>query len=363
MSETPATEAVAESNEEGRVLPLVFSGKAGEYFGIWIVNVALTIVTLGIYSAWAKVRTNRYFYGSTRLDGDAFSYHARPMQSLIARIIVVAVLVAYNVAIQIELWLIIPFIIAFIFLFPWLIARSLRFQSRVTRWRNVSFDFQTDYWPAFVTFILVPLITVFTLGLGAPIATKLTQEWAYNRFSFGDRPFKTELGLGSLYKLFFMVFFIGVFLYVGAIALMAGPAILSEVNGDGGPTMTPLMMIGFAGAYVMLIGVSLLILVYQAGVRNLVFSNLTLDDKHEFQSTISKRKYAWIILSNLIATIFTLGLLIPWAKVRLARFLADNTFVVPGGPLDEFVENVKETQGVIGEEYVDIEGIDIGIGL
>src|SRR5690606_13973374 len=29
----------------------IFTGKAGEYFGIWIVNVLLTIVTLGIYSA------------------------------------------------------------------------------------------------------------------------------------------------------------------------------------------------------------------------------------------------------------------------------------------------------------------------
>ena len=43
---------------------LEFRGKTGEFFGIWIVNVFLTIITLGIYSAWAKVRTNRYFYGN-----------------------------------------------------------------------------------------------------------------------------------------------------------------------------------------------------------------------------------------------------------------------------------------------------------
>ena len=39
-----------------------FHGKAGEFFSIWIVNLLLTIVTRGSYSAWAKVRTNRYFY-------------------------------------------------------------------------------------------------------------------------------------------------------------------------------------------------------------------------------------------------------------------------------------------------------------
>ena len=39
-----------------RILQLQFNGKGFEYFKIWIVNIFLTIVTLGIYSAWAKVR-------------------------------------------------------------------------------------------------------------------------------------------------------------------------------------------------------------------------------------------------------------------------------------------------------------------
>ena len=46
-----------------------FKGRAGEYFRIWIVNTLLSVVTLGVYSAWAKVKRLRYFYGSTFLDG------------------------------------------------------------------------------------------------------------------------------------------------------------------------------------------------------------------------------------------------------------------------------------------------------
>ena len=48
-----------------RELPLEFRATGAEYFRIWIVNLLLTIITLGIYSAWAKVRRLRYFYGST----------------------------------------------------------------------------------------------------------------------------------------------------------------------------------------------------------------------------------------------------------------------------------------------------------
>jgi len=59
-----------------RTYPFEFHGKTGEYFKIWIVNLFLTIVTLYVYSAWAKVRTKRYFYGNTTVDGSSFEYHA-----------------------------------------------------------------------------------------------------------------------------------------------------------------------------------------------------------------------------------------------------------------------------------------------
>ena len=46
-----------------------FDGKAMEYFGIWIANIVLNVVTLGIFSAWAKVRKLRYFYNNTKILG------------------------------------------------------------------------------------------------------------------------------------------------------------------------------------------------------------------------------------------------------------------------------------------------------
>ncbi len=78
--------------------PFTFTGSTREYFGIWIVNVLLTLVTLGVYSAWAKVRRQRYFHGSTRLAGASFDYHAKPIRILIGRVIVLAMLVGYNLA-------------------------------------------------------------------------------------------------------------------------------------------------------------------------------------------------------------------------------------------------------------------------
>ena len=82
MSDANGNQTASTTGSEG-ALPFGFSGTAAEYFGIWIVNLFLTIITLGIYSAWAKVRRLRYFYGNTWLDGHNFEYHARPIQILI----------------------------------------------------------------------------------------------------------------------------------------------------------------------------------------------------------------------------------------------------------------------------------------
>ncbi|MGH7460351.1 MAG: DUF898 family protein, partial [Longimicrobiales bacterium] len=96
------TKHVSERDTTGaatRVVPQ-FSGRAGEYFGIWLVNVLLSIVTFGIYSAWAKVRTEQYFYANTRLAGASFEYLARPLSILKGRLIAFAVVASLGLSAQ-----------------------------------------------------------------------------------------------------------------------------------------------------------------------------------------------------------------------------------------------------------------------
>ncbi|OUW19747.1 MAG: hypothetical protein CBD18_00225 [Opitutales bacterium TMED158] len=60
-----------------------FTGQTGEYFNIWIVNLLLSVATLGLYWPWALVRSRRYFHAHTKLDGHAFDYLAKPKNLLI----------------------------------------------------------------------------------------------------------------------------------------------------------------------------------------------------------------------------------------------------------------------------------------
>lgn len=74
-----------------------FYGTGSEYFRIWIVNLLLTIITLGIYSPWAKVRRLRYFYGNTELNDESFDFTANPKRILIGRLIAIGVYLIISV--------------------------------------------------------------------------------------------------------------------------------------------------------------------------------------------------------------------------------------------------------------------------
>ncbi|HEX9431657.1 MAG TPA: DUF898 family protein, partial [Burkholderiales bacterium] len=112
-----------------------FNGRAGEYFAIWIVNLCLSVITLGIYSAWAKVRRKRYFYGNTLLNDSAFEYLANPWAILKGRLIVVAAFLVYSVSNQVNPLIGLALVLAFLLVMPWVVVKALRFNARNTAHR------------------------------------------------------------------------------------------------------------------------------------------------------------------------------------------------------------------------------------
>jgi len=117
--------------------PFQFVGNAKDYFGIWIVNVLLTIVTLGIYASWAKVRNKKYFYGHTLVDNHNFDYHATGMQLFIGKIIVIAAFAVLVIVQLISPILYLIVLLALLVFIPAIIVRALRFNARVSSHRNV----------------------------------------------------------------------------------------------------------------------------------------------------------------------------------------------------------------------------------
>src|SRR5262245_6312583 len=112
------------SEEEARRQQFEFTGAGGEYFRIWIVNLAMTLLTLGIYSAWAKVRRLQYFYRNTTLAGSSFDYHGNPLAILKGRVIAVGLLLVYNIAGSFNIAVGLAVLAVLLGMAPWLIQRS-----------------------------------------------------------------------------------------------------------------------------------------------------------------------------------------------------------------------------------------------
>lgn len=354
-----------EAPDSQNLHPFEFHGNTKDYFGIWIVNVLLGLVTLSLYSSWAKVRNKKYFYGHTAVDGHNFDYHATGKQLFLGRLIVIAALSVLVIAqlISPALYLLVLLVLAIIL--PEIIVRALRFNARVTSHRNVRFNFMGEFGDAFITYLLIPIANVFSLYLCTPFVSRAANRFAINNHSYGDRKFKFDADIGAYYRPFLIALFIGIFLtfvLFGSLMGEFGALIQSGSNADMQEQQMMMFKIILATYAVMFLAIVPVIIYYKAVIRNVTFNNTILDDLHRFESTVNPLRYLWIVLTNVLAAITSIGLLVPWGRVRLAKYMAACTKLIAGGPLDSYSSGVSETSGVIASEYMDMEGFDVGIG-
>jgi uncharacterized membrane protein YjgN (DUF898 family) len=66
-----------------------FNGLAGDFFLMQLGNLALSILTLGIYRFWGKAKYRRFLWGQTTLDGDALEYRGTGLELFIGAILVI----------------------------------------------------------------------------------------------------------------------------------------------------------------------------------------------------------------------------------------------------------------------------------
>jgi uncharacterized membrane protein YjgN (DUF898 family) len=203
---------------------LTFTGKTSEYFGIWIVNLLLTILTLGIYSAWAKVRRKKYFYQNTLIDNVGFDYHAKPIAILKGRIIAFIFFIGYVFGGQIHPFVSMFFMLLFFIALPWLVVRSSLFNARNTSHRGLRFDFIGKVGQAAIVFLLLPVVAAISLWLLFPYASHQKNKFLMGNHLFGSSRFEMQAKVSSFYKVYLIVFIPVIIAVIGIIAAIAIPA-------------------------------------------------------------------------------------------------------------------------------------------
>jgi len=340
--------------------PVDFKGTGKDFFGIWISNLLLTIVTFGIYAAWAKVRKRKYFAQSTSIAERNFDYHATGKQIFIGYLIVFAAYFVFNIVIAIVPFLSILFLGIF-FVIPYLLKRALAFNARMTSYSGVRFRFDGDYWGAFRNFMLYPFLAFFTLFLAMPWVARANRRYVTNGHSLGTSRFSFDSEMSPFLKAFgyALLWAVGSAIVLGLATGVGGRFMAFAENPED-----PQALIGFMIVYVVILAAVLpAAFIYQAYLRNAIYAGSALEGGHTFKSTVKPATLMWIAVSNALLTAITLGLYSPFAQVRMMKYLADNTFVYVGGSLDDFIAAEAEKQSALGDAFADIEGIDLGVAI
>ena len=101
--------------------------------------------------------------------------------------------------------------------------------------------------------------------------------------------------------------------------------------------------------------------VYRVLCRNLMMKSLHLSSVAKFNSEIKPVRYIWIYFSNSILIIGSLGLLIPWARVRAYSYLVNCTSISLTDEVQKIVDEWSSDKSSFGEEFAELEGIEATI--
>ena len=388
--------------------PIIFTGKLKEYIGIWLVNLLLSIVTLGVYSAWAKVRRKKYFYNNTLIDGVSFDYHGKPLSILKGRAIALALFLTYAFTQNSHPLFAQVLVIGFIIILPWLVVKGALFKARNASYRGLHFDFVGSVKEAARVFIVMPLLTLFTAGLCTPLASQQKNQFLVDNVRFGEAAFDMQASIKSFYMVYIKLFaklillvICGMFLLgflVGGI--MKGQSLLFEKNAQATratqhamphfamnsesaaflnvtqPTTTAkkapkkqtsigsimqqlaykVMRLAASGFVFLMIAAYL-----QARIGNLVWNNTRLNQLR-FQCSMRARDMIWLYFTNLVVIMLTFGLATPWAQIRMARYRTSKLLIVGDLDFDRFAGDKKSEVAAMGDEMADVFDVDLSFG-
>ena len=341
-----------------------FHGKGFDLFSIFIVNVLLIIVTLGIYYFWGKVKIKRYLYSQLEFDGDRFSFHGTGRELFIGGIIgIFLLLLTIGLQHLIERsgnnYIIAASVILLIGLFsliPAIFVLSRRYYLSRSSWRGIRFSFRGKISSFYGVVLKGFFLTIITFGLYSPFFRNRIKHFFIDNSNFGNKKFSYSGKGNEVFKHYAKAFFLYVpltaliiFLVISVIGLLIGMIIGKEIKSI---TLGIATVCTYLSIYVVFFW-------FEFWFTKYVWNHTSYMNTN-FRLNIRFIPYIKLKTVNLLIYIFTIGLGWPWVAVRNNRFLTER--LVLEGDLDfETIKQEYVKASATGESVADI--FDIGTGL
>ena len=393
--------------------PLEFTGSGGEYFRVWIVNVLLSIITLGIYTPWARRRTAQYFYSHTMVAGSPLEFTAQQRKMVMGFVLLMLITIAYNIAANTGQDTAVGlFLLAGAVLAPFIWGSAMRFRLGATRWRGLRLQFTASWkevylasWPVFALALVwfgvfyglqmlspelagalqeaeeetkrkLPTFTpamgaLIVLGLVLTVLCFIRLEYNYKSLLVLKAQVGAERGRWKpVYMDFVKIWLATVLVFILCVValsligtLLAGGsvALVAGLGNRLGLWIIVLIVGAIVGGLFLLFLASAPARAYrEARMFRLMWDNIGVSHVARFKCHLPTGGYVWLRIKNMFLTLITLGLYRPFARVSEYRMKLESvTLHVKGGVEQVAGAMVRQQQGGLGDAMADAAGLDL----
>lgn len=362
--------------DDPRETKLDFTGRGPEIFGIWILNLVLSILTLGIYSFWGRVNIRRYLWQSTRYEDEAFEYTGTGGELFIGFLIVFfIVLIPISASNFLSQFLfgsgyrvaaIATGVVTYagiVFLIGVAIHRVRKYRLSRTLWRGIRGALGGSSIRYGAVFLGYMALNVVTLGLAYPYTTVQLWSRLANDTWIGSGRLQFEGRAKPLYRSFLIPWG----LLVIAICLIAWPSYLAAEQAASSSPDDPKLMAGavsqglVSGIISVVPLMAILIGVayqwFRAATYRLFAEGTTFENTVSFNLDLSGAKMLGFTLFNYFLLAITLGFATSYILIRGGRLIAGRLTIV-GEPDYEAISQSTAEMPKFGEGLG--EAFDIG---
>jgi uncharacterized membrane protein YjgN (DUF898 family) len=328
-----------------------FHGDGGSLFGIQLVGSVLTIVTLGIYLAWAKTRIRQYLWAQTEFAGDRFEYHgtgkelyAGMVKASLYLFMPIVVLNAIGSAVGGAVETLVSFVTlaAMAVVAPLAMVGARRYRLSRTSWRGIRFSFRGDARSFIKQFLTWSTLNVVTLGIYYPIFAARQHAYLTSQTYFGSVRFGFDGDPNALVTPYLRA-------YGAAIVLLA----VGVATFLGFPMALPLWILVSA------LVVSYLAIGFVARKRQYCWNHTTVAGAR-FASSVTPGALFKLYAGNVLLLVVTLGLASAWVRVRNARFACETLALTGAADLDGVLQEAQQAS-TTGEGFASVFDTDVDI--
>jgi len=186
-----------------------FHGEGGNLFLLILKNLFLTVITLGVYAAWARTARRKYIWSNTEISGQRLVYTGTGLELFKGYLKVLVFYVGF-LAIPPLVNLVVPgskiplqilLFVALIVLIPFAVYWSRAYLLSRTKWRGIQFGLEPGASQFAKAFLGGYVLVILTLGFYGPVWLNRLRTILLHNTRFGTERFSYDGTDGEAFRI------------------------------------------------------------------------------------------------------------------------------------------------------------------